>query len=163
MSALNIFKYAKAFLYLHIIIIIIVIINKGSRRHSQTFLTLNRHLLTPSFLPESLLTSLDNSNVLRLSNECLGAVKAIPGGLGRVFGVPVGVLECSRVFWSVGWCCVLSNVSLNGLPERMHNYTGCICLTFPCCVFANVSSNGLPNRMHSHTGCICMNIFRCVF
>ena len=41
---------------------------------------------------------------LRLSNECLGAVKAIPGVQERVFGVPEDVLDCSMVFWGVGGC-----------------------------------------------------------
>ena len=36
---------------------------------------------------------------LRLSDECLGVVKAVPGGQGNVFGVPEGVLECPGVFW----------------------------------------------------------------
>ena len=37
-------------------------IAKGSPRHLQTFLTLNRHHLTPSFLPESSLTSSNKPN-----------------------------------------------------------------------------------------------------
>ena len=36
---------------------------------------------------------------------------------------------------------VFSNVPSNCLPERMHNHTGCICLTFLHCVLSNVSSN----------------------
>ena len=40
--------------------------------------------------------------------------------------------------------CVFSNVSSNGVHERMHNYTGCICLPFLHCAFSNVSSNYLP-------------------
>ena len=59
--------------------------------------------------------------------------------------------------------CESSNVSLNGLPERMHSRIGCICSTFPQCVFANVSSNHLPELMHNHTGCICLTFPQCVF
>ena len=45
---------------------------------------------------------------------------------------------------------VLSNVSSYYLPERMHSYTGCICLPFLRCVFSNVSSKRLHERMQSH-------------
>ena len=33
--------------------------------------------------------------------------------------------------------CVLSNEFSNGLPERIHNHTGYICLTFLHCAFSN--------------------------
>ena len=59
--------------------------------------------------------------------------------------------------------CVFSNVSSNRLPEKMHNYIGCICLTSPQCAFSNVSSNCIPLRMHSHIGCICLAFLHCVF
>ena len=66
---------------------------------AKTFLTLNRNLLTPSFLPESLLTSLDNSNgpqtvwwVLGSSQGCSwGTGKYVSGAWGS-FGVSRGVL-----------------------------------------------------------------------
>ena len=58
---------------------------------------------------------------------------------------------------------VYSNVSSNGLPERMHTHIGCICSTFLHCVFSNVSSNGFPERMHTHIGCICLAFLHCVF
>ena len=45
---------------------------------------------------------------------------------------------------------VFSNVSSYYLPERMHSYTGCICLPFLRCVFSNVSSKRLHERMQSH-------------
>ena len=59
--------------------------------------------------------------------------------------------------------CAFSNVSSNGLPERMQSHIGCICLTFPHCVFSYVSSNGVHKRMHNHTGCICWTFLHCVF
>ena len=37
----------------------------------------------------------------------------------------------------------------------MHSRIGCICLAFLHCGFSNVSSNGLPERMQNHTGSIC--------
>merc|ERR1712016_244948 len=58
---------------------------------------------------------------------------------------------------------VSSNVSSNCLPERMHNHTGCICLSFLHCVPSNVSSNYPPERIHNHTGCICLTFLQCVF
>ena len=45
----------------------------------------------------------------------------------------------------------------------MHNYTGCMCLTFLHCVFLNVTSNCLPDRKQSHTDYICLTFLRCVF
>ena len=51
--------------------------------------------------------------------------------------------------------CGFSNVSSNGLPERMHNHIGCIFLAFLHCAFSNVPSKCLPHRMQSHIGCIC--------
>ena len=36
---------------------------------------------------------------LRLSDECFVKVKAVRGGLGDVFVVSEGVLECPEVFW----------------------------------------------------------------
>ena len=36
---------------------------------------------------------------LRMSDECLGVVKGVPGGQGNVFWVLVGVLECPGVFF----------------------------------------------------------------
>ena len=45
----------------------------------------------------------------------------------------------------------------------MHNYIGCMCLTFLHCVFLNVTSNCLPNRKQSHTDYICLTFLRCVF
>ena len=53
-------------------------------------------------------------------------------------------------------CHVFSYESSNGLPERLQNRTGCICLVSLRCVFSNVSSNCLPERIHSHIGCICL-------
>ena len=58
--------------------------------------------------------------------------------------------------------CVFWNVSSNGLHERMHSHTDCICLTFLHCVFSNVSSNGVHKRMQSHTDCICWTFLHCV-
>ena len=58
---------------------------------------------------------------------------------------------------------VYSNVSSNGLPERMHTHIGCICSTFLHCVFSNVSSNGLPQKMQSHTGYVCLAFVHCAF
>ena len=59
--------------------------------------------------------------------------------------------------------CVFSNVSLNCLQKRMHNHTGCICLTFLHCASSNVSSNCLHKRRHNHTGCICLTSLHCAF
>ena len=56
--------------------------------------------------------------------------------------------------------CVSSNVSSNGLPERMQSHIDCICLAFLHCASSNVSSNRLSERMHTQTGCICL-IFLC--
>ena len=53
--------------------------------------------------------------------------------------------------------CVFSNVSSKRLHRRMHNHTGCICLTFLHCGFSNVSSNRLSDMMQNHTGCICLS------
>ena len=36
---------------------------------------------------------------VRMSDECLGVVKGVPGGQGNVFWVLVGVLECPGVFF----------------------------------------------------------------
>ena len=41
---------------------------------------------------------------LRLSDKCLGVVKAVPGRGGTVFGVLEGVLEFPRVFRGVRVC-----------------------------------------------------------
>ena len=85
--------------------------------------------------------------------------------------------------------CAFSNVSWNGLSERMHTCIGCICLafhhcvfsngpskclhvkiynhtnricvTFPHCAFSNVSSNCLSVRIYSHIGCICLTFLHC--
>ena len=59
--------------------------------------------------------------------------------------------------------CVFSNVSSNGLPKKMHNYTDCICLTFLHCAFSNVLSSRLPEGMQNHTACICLSFLHCVF
>ena len=59
--------------------------------------------------------------------------------------------------------CVFSNVSSNRLHERMHSHIGCICLTFLHCAFSNVSSNCLPEKIQNHTVCICLAFFHCVF
>ena len=48
------------------------------------------------------------------------------------------------------------NVSSSSLSDRIHNCTGCICLTLIHRVFSNVSSNCLPKMMQSHIGCICL-------
>ena len=56
--------------------------------------------------------------------------------------------------------CAFSNVSSNGLPEKMQSHTGCICSTFLHCAFSNVSSTFLYKKMHSYIGCTC--VFRCV-
>ena len=70
-------------------------IAKCSRRHSQTFLTLNRHLLTPSFLPESLRTSLDNSNASQTAWQVLASSQGCSWGAGGM------CLGCLRMFWSI--------------------------------------------------------------
>ena len=49
--------------------------------------------------------------------------------------------------WEYRWCKVTEH-------KRMTSHIGWIC--FPQCVFSNVSSNGLPERMHIHTGRICL-------
>ena len=36
---------------------------------------------------------------------------------------------------------------VSSMHETMQNHTGCICLIFHNCVFSNVSSNGLLERM----------------
>ena len=43
---------------------------------------------------------------------------------------------------------MLSNVSSNCLPKKMHSFIGCIYSIFPHCVFSNVSSKHLHERMH---------------
>ena len=35
--------------------------------------------------------------------------------------------------------------------------------TFLNCVSSDVSSNGLPQRVHAHIGCICLTFLHCVF
>ena len=59
--------------------------------------------------------------------------------------------------------CVSSNVSSIGLLKRMHNRTGCTCLTFRRCVFSYVSSNRLSEWMQNHIGCISLIFLHCVF
>ena len=58
--------------------------------------------------------------------------------------------------------CVFSNVSSNGLPERMQSHIGYICLTFPHCAFSNVFSNRFSEWMQNRTGCICLTFSHCV-
>ena len=55
------------------------------------------------------------------------------------------------------------HVSSNHLLEKMHNHTGCICLTFLHCAFSNVSLNLLLQMMHSYICCICSAFFHHVF
>ena len=86
-------------------------IAKRSHKYSQTFLTLNRHLLTPSFLPESLLTSLDNSNASQTVWRVLGSSQGFSWGTGEgvldawgcfgVFKGVLGVLGGVSVLWEV--------------------------------------------------------------
>ena len=59
--------------------------------------------------------------------------------------------------------CAFSSVPSNGLPERMHSHTDCICLTIFHCVFSNESSKRLHERNQSHIGCICLTLFHCAF
>ena len=59
--------------------------------------------------------------------------------------------------------CVLSNVSSNGLPVRMHSHIGCICLIYLHCVFSNAPSKHLNEKIYIHTDCICLNFLHCVF
>ena len=47
-----------------------------------------------------------------------------------------------------------SNVSSNGMTERMQSHTSCICSTFLHCTFSKVSSNCLPERRQIRIGCI---------
>ena len=58
--------------------------------------------------------------------------------------------------------CVFTNVSSNGLSQRMHNHIDCICVTFLQSVFSDASSKSLPKRMQSHTGCIYLTFLHCV-
>ena len=60
------------------------------------------------------------------------------------------------------FCRVFSNASLNGMSGKMHNYNGCICISFLHFVLSNVSSNCLLLRLHCHIGCICL-IILCIF
>ena len=46
---------------------------------------------------------------------------------------------------------------------QMSPKMACTCITFLHCAFSNVSSNGLLERMHSHIGCICLFFPRCAF
>ena len=59
--------------------------------------------------------------------------------------------------------CAFSNVSSNGLHERMHSHIGSIYLAFLHCAFSNASSNGLHQKRHSHIGCICLTFPHCAF
>ena len=68
----------------------------GSPRHSQASLTFNRHDLPLSFPPESSLTS---QMSLRMSDECFGSVKAVPGGHGLCLGCLGVFFEFPGVFW----------------------------------------------------------------
>ena len=43
-------------------------------------------------------------------------------------------------------------ISASCLLERMQSHIGCICLIFLQCVLSNVSSNCPPKRMHSRIG-----------
>ena len=63
--------------------------------------------------------------------------------------------------WSIFLHCVFSNVPSSCLPERMHNHTGCICLTFLHCGFSNDPLMHMDQSMHSHTGCICLSFLHC--
>ena len=40
----------------------------------------------------------------------------------------------------------------------MQSHTGCMCLAFLHCVSSNVSSNGLYERIHSYIDCICLTL-----
>ena len=97
-------------------------ISKGSHRHSPTFLTPKRHLLTPSFLPESPLTSFDNSSASQTVWIVLGSGQGCSWGTGECvsgawgcFGVFSGVLG---LFEGVGG---LRGVSGSLLPSFPFN------------------------------------------
>ena len=60
------------------------------------------------------------------------------------------------------FCRVFSNASLNGMSGNMHNYNGCICISFLHFVLSNVSSNCLLLRLHCRIGCIYL-IILCIF
>ena len=57
----------------------------------------------------------------------------------------------------------LINDFLSQLPHRMHNHIGCICSAFSQCVFSCVSANTMPERIRGHIGCICAAFLHCVF
>ena len=76
--------------------------------------------------------------------------------------IPIFLRACAIVHW------MLSNVLLNRLVEKKHNYTGCNCLIFLHCVFyqmhpqiaclrewevecVNASSVCLHEKLYSHT------------
>ena len=69
----------------------IINIAKCSPQHSQTFLTLNRHHLTPSFPQKSSLTSLDNPNGSQTVWRLHGSIQ----------GSSWGTVEC---VWGTWWC-----------------------------------------------------------
>ena len=58
----------------------------------------------PHFSQSPFWHPLTTQMALRLSDECWGVVKAVPGGQGNMFQVLVGVLECPAVFWGSWWC-----------------------------------------------------------
>ena len=58
----------------------------------------------PHFSQSPFWHPLTTQMALRLSDECWGVVKAVPGGQGNMFQVLGGVLECPGVFWGSWWC-----------------------------------------------------------
>ena len=58
---------------------------------------------------------------------------------------------------------LLSNAFRNGLPQRTHNHTCCLSLSFLHSVFSNVTSNCLHEKMHIQNGCISLTFFHWVF
>ena len=55
--------------------------------------------------------------------------------------------------------CGFSNVSSNCLPGWIHDHIGCIS---PLCIFKCVLK-WMRERMHNHTGCICLTFLHCWF
>ena len=69
---------------------------KGSPRHLQTFLTLNRHHLTPSFLPESSLTSSNKPNASQTVWWVLGSSQGFSRETCEGVWGALGCFEVSR-------------------------------------------------------------------
>ena len=75
---------------------------------------------------------------------------------------PLWILKLFKLFMDIclaflHW--VVSNVSSNRLPERMHSHIGCNCWAFLHCVSSNVSSKCWHKHLYSYIDCICSTLW----